>query len=113
MPSEDFISVWYGPKTNVSPDVPQGLARNLFELAPIPKMNVSPDVPQGLTRNLFELAPIPETNVSPDGFEPSTPSLKGTCSTRLSYGPTNFLTPSKTIKNQLAREELPPQSLIS
>ena len=25
-------------------------------------------------------------SVSPDGFEPSTPALKGQCSTRLSYG---------------------------
>ena len=25
-------------------------------------------------------------NMSPDGFEPSTPALKGQCSTRLSYG---------------------------
>lgn len=49
---------------------------------------VGPDVPPGLTRNLFGLAPILKANVSPDGLEPSTPSLKGMCSTGLSYGPT-------------------------
>jgi hypothetical protein len=36
---------------------------------------------------LYQLSyPARSFNVSPDGFEPSTPSLKGTCSTRLSYG---------------------------
>lgn len=46
---------------------------------------------------LYQLSYPAEKFLSPDGFEPSTPSLKVMCSTKLSYGLTNFFCQSSKL----------------